>query len=173
MRKAQDMTREHPDLSVETMAPFERVGHLLRNRREELHISLQELESSTSIRAPYLQALEDGQVDKLISPVYAQGFLRKYATSLQLEEHPLILEAFDWLQGKQQAASPSITDRDTAGPSLTTFLSSLFSSGSSPPHPFYYCSGGLSKYGSLGSRYKKNGRNLFEGDRLFTPDGNR
>ncbi len=108
MRKATETTLDYPELRMDHTAPFVRMGHLLRSRREELNLSLKEVESTTSIRTPYLQALEEGQMDRLISPVYAQGFLRKYATCVQLEEHPLVEETFAWLQGKQQESPPAV-----------------------------------------------------------------
>lgn len=67
-----------------------KLGELLRKRREELRLSLKEIENGTSIRTSYLQSLEDGNIDDLISPVYAQGFLRKYADFLQVDEKQLL-----------------------------------------------------------------------------------
>lgn len=75
------------------------VGESLKQRRKELNISLKEVETSTSIRMNYLQALEDGEMTKLISPIYAQGFLKQYAGFLGLDgesmvrEHPELFSA--------------------------------------------------------------------------------
>ena len=57
------------------------LGEIFQTRRKELNLSLKEVENSTSIRLPYLQAIEEGQMDKLISPIYAQGFVKQYATA--------------------------------------------------------------------------------------------
>jgi cytoskeletal protein RodZ len=39
-----------------------------------------------------LQAIEDGQTEKLISPIYAQGFVRQYAAFLGLDGDSIIAE---------------------------------------------------------------------------------
>jgi hypothetical protein len=61
-------------------------------RRKELKLSLKEVESATSIRTMYLEAIEVGQTDKLISPIYAQGFVRQYAAFLGLDGDRIITE---------------------------------------------------------------------------------
>lgn len=68
------------------------LGEILRSRRQEMHLSLKEAENATSIRGVYLQALEDGEMHKLISPVYAQGFFRQYASFLGLDGDQLVRE---------------------------------------------------------------------------------
>ena len=45
----------------------------------------------------YLQAIEEGHFGKLISPIYAQGFISKYASfewdrKSFLEEHPYVMK---------------------------------------------------------------------------------
>jgi cytoskeletal protein RodZ len=61
------------------------LGETLKLRRKEMNISLKEAENATSIRSSYLHSLEEGDVAKLISPVYAQGFLRQYAAFLGID----------------------------------------------------------------------------------------
>ena len=41
-----------------------RVGEIFKNKREEMHLSLKEVENATSIRMMYLQAIEEGHIDK-------------------------------------------------------------------------------------------------------------
>ncbi|MBS0623227.1 MAG: helix-turn-helix domain-containing protein [Verrucomicrobia bacterium] len=75
----------------------QQLGDYLRKKREERHLSLKEIESGTSIRMSYLRLIEEGKLNQLISPVYAQGFIRKYAGFLGLddkklfEDHPQVL----------------------------------------------------------------------------------
>jgi len=69
-----------------------KVGELLFDRRKELNLSLKEAENATSIRIVYLQALEEGEMGKLISPVYAQGFYRQYASFLGLDGDQIVRE---------------------------------------------------------------------------------
>lgn len=68
------------------------IGELFKQRRKELNLSLKEAENATSIRINYLQAIEDGEVQKLISPVYAQGFTKQYAIFLGIDGDKIIKE---------------------------------------------------------------------------------
>jgi len=61
------------------------IGDQFKQKRKELNLSLKEIESATSIRMTYLQAIEEGEMQKLISPIYAQGFLKQYAIFLGLD----------------------------------------------------------------------------------------
>ncbi|MBN1915176.1 MAG: helix-turn-helix domain-containing protein [Parachlamydiales bacterium] len=61
------------------------IGDLFKNKREEMHLSLKEVENATSIRMIYLEAIEEGQVDKYLSSVYAIGFIKQYANFLGLD----------------------------------------------------------------------------------------
>ncbi len=71
------------------------IGDMLRSRRKELNMSLKDVENSTSIRSGYLQAIEDGQMERLISPIYAQGFVKQYAIFLGLDGERLVAEGAD------------------------------------------------------------------------------
>lgn len=71
------------------------IGETLSQRRKEMNISLKEAENATSIRMSHLQALENGEMDKIISPVYAQGFFKQYAIFLGLEGDVLVKENHD------------------------------------------------------------------------------
>jgi cytoskeletal protein RodZ len=68
------------------------IGETFKKRRSERNISLKEAENATSIRMTYLHSIEEGEVSKLISPVYAQGFVRQYATYLGLDGEKIIKE---------------------------------------------------------------------------------
>lgn len=71
---------------------LKKVGALLKQRRKEMNISLKEAENATSIRMNYLQSIEEGDVSKLISPIYAQGFFRQYAIFLGIDGESIIRE---------------------------------------------------------------------------------
>ena len=71
------------------------IGEMLRSRRKELNMSLKDVETSTSIRSGYLQAIEEGQMEKLISPIYAQGFVKQYAVFLGLDGERLVADGQD------------------------------------------------------------------------------
>jgi hypothetical protein len=61
------------------------LGTWLRQRREELGISLDQAEADTRIRARYLEALESEDFEALPDPVVGRGFLRNYANYLELD----------------------------------------------------------------------------------------
>ena len=68
----------------------EAIGQQLRQRREERQISLEQAAQATHIRLRYLQALESGDFAALPSEVQARGFLRSYASYLNLDASALL-----------------------------------------------------------------------------------
>lgn len=66
------------------------IGDTLKNKRKEMNVSLKEAENATSIRMSYLQSIEEGEVNKLISPVYARGFVKQYATFLGIDGEQIV-----------------------------------------------------------------------------------
>jgi len=80
------------------MSQVKQIGDLFKQRRNELGLTLKEVENATSIRSSYLRSIEEGELSKLISPVYAKGFVQQYAIYLDIdgekiiEDHPHIFE---------------------------------------------------------------------------------
>ncbi|MGM0440664.1 MAG: helix-turn-helix domain-containing protein [Chlamydiota bacterium] len=62
------------------------IGEAFKTRRHEMNLSLKEVENATSIRMGYLQAIEEGKIQEVITYVYAQGFLKQYAIFLGLDQ---------------------------------------------------------------------------------------
>ncbi len=62
-----------------------RVGADLQAARDRLGWGIADVAASLRIRAPYLNALEQGRLGDLPGPAYAVGFLRTYATLLGLD----------------------------------------------------------------------------------------
>lgn len=84
-----------------------KMGDLFRTKREEMNLTLKEVENATSIRMLYLQAIEEGRAQHFLSPVYALGFIRQYAQFLGFEGDRLAKEfpdAFRLPQEKQDFA---------------------------------------------------------------------
>ncbi len=69
---------------------LKRLGDMLRSKRKELNLSLKEVENATSIRSSYLEAIEEGSITSLIAGIYAQGFLKQYASFLGMEVDQLV-----------------------------------------------------------------------------------
>jgi cytoskeletal protein RodZ len=73
---------------------LDQIGDLLHQSRQQLGLSLDEIEASTRIRRPYLEALEAEDFNELPNQVAARGFLRNYASALKLDLD-YILELYD------------------------------------------------------------------------------
>jgi len=69
---------------------LKRLGDMLRSKRKEMNLSLKEVENATSIRSSYLEAIEEGSITHLIAGIYAQGFLKQYASFLGMEVDQLV-----------------------------------------------------------------------------------
>ncbi len=61
------------------------LGELYKSKREELSLSIKEVENATSIRIPYIESIENGTGKEMLSSVYMQGFMRQYAIFLGLD----------------------------------------------------------------------------------------
>lgn len=97
------------------------LGDTLKRKREERGLSLKEVENGTSIRFGHLQAIEEGQLGKLISPIYAQGFITKYATFLDLDpekllnDHPYVMKILNEKQLENQEFTLGIGTLEVRG----------------------------------------------------------
>ncbi|MBQ6297705.1 MAG: helix-turn-helix domain-containing protein [Selenomonadaceae bacterium] len=61
------------------------VGYTLRQERERQNLSISDIEQGTSIRALYIEAIENGEYDKLPGTVYTKGFIKNYANFLGMD----------------------------------------------------------------------------------------
>ncbi|HEY5234562.1 MAG TPA: helix-turn-helix domain-containing protein [Rhabdochlamydiaceae bacterium] len=69
---------------------LKRLDDMLKSKRKEMNLSLKEVENATSIRSSYLEAIEDGSITDQIAGIYAQGFLKQYASFLGMEVEKLV-----------------------------------------------------------------------------------
>ncbi len=74
------------------MPSAQELGQFLRSLRADRSLSLEQVEQDLSIRVHHLEAIEEGQFDNLISPVYARGFIKQYAVYLGLDGDQFIRE---------------------------------------------------------------------------------
>ncbi len=65
-------------------------GELLKKRREDLGLSVQEAAETLKIRADYLAAIESDAFQKLPVPVYTLGYIRSYAKYLNVDSEPIV-----------------------------------------------------------------------------------
>ena len=71
---------------------LKRVGHLFKNKRKDLNLTLKDVENSTSIRVGYLEAIEEGSIHQFISGIYAIGFMKQYASFLGIDFDGIVRE---------------------------------------------------------------------------------
>ncbi len=69
---------------------MDELGHVLREARETMGLTLAESEEKTRINRRFLEALENGAYYDLPTPVHVRGFLRNYARFLNLDPEPLL-----------------------------------------------------------------------------------
>ncbi len=117
-----------PDkVATSSDAIFKELGHTLRSQRELMSLSLGDVERHTHIRAHYIQALEQGNIAHLPSPVQGRGMLSNYAAFLGLNTEIVLLRFADGLQA-------SLADRQ-ASRNAPVMQSKSTDAGQRPPRP--------------------------------------
>lgn len=66
------------------------VSEQLRQGREALGLTVQQVAEITKIRTDHVRALDEGNYDMFPAPVYIRGFVRNYATVLKLDVDSLM-----------------------------------------------------------------------------------
>ncbi len=98
---------------------FNNIGSLLRQRRESLSLTLDEIEHHTHVRTHYLRALELGDFDHLPSSVQTRGMLNNYAHFLDMDVDAILLQFAEGLQTQRlerQAARVQEPHRSNSKP---------------------------------------------------------
>lgn len=87
---------------------METVGAILRATREERGLSVKDVEAATSIRALYINAIEDGNFSVIPGEVYVKGFIRNYANYLGMDGQSMV----NMYRESQQATLPEISETE-------------------------------------------------------------
>lgn len=66
------------------------LGEILRSEREKKGLSIKDIEKATSIRSLYLNAIEEQNYSVIPGEVYLKGFIRNYASYLELNPQEMI-----------------------------------------------------------------------------------
>jgi cytoskeletal protein RodZ len=82
---------------------YHEIGQKLREQRELLGLSPEDVERHTRLRKHYLQVLESGEYEELPSPVQGRGMLKIYSEFLALDSDQLLLRYAEALQAELQA----------------------------------------------------------------------
>lgn len=88
------------------------VSQILRQTRETKGITLEDVAQRTYIKLPYLAALENGNIEDLLAPVFIHGYIRQYARLLGLNAAELVRQ----YQGEVKREHPRLAP----APVLTT-----------------------------------------------------
>jgi transcriptional regulator with XRE-family HTH domain len=95
------------------------IGRRLKSKREELGLTVDQVQAETKIRRRYLEALEAGKEGSLPGDVYVKGFLRFYANFLGLDGQAMVAEYRQWkesLADKEESEPSARPGRREAGP---------------------------------------------------------
>lgn len=92
MKKTKQNVENREETRKEENRTSNRVGALLKKRREEKKLSLKKVSKHLCIREAFLSAIEEGTKKDLPERVYALGFVRSYAHYLDLDENAVLNE---------------------------------------------------------------------------------
>lgn len=95
------MASRRPEESADEI--FLEIGAQLRERREMLSLTMEEIERHTHVRAAFVKSLEEGAFDELPSAVQTRGMLANYASFLDLDTDAILLRFADALQARHRA----------------------------------------------------------------------
>lgn len=102
----EETREEKPQTPATPLLPadiiFAEIGAQLRQRRELISLTFEEVERHTHLRMVFVKALEEGAFDKLPSPVQTRGMLVNYATFLDLDVDAILLRFADALQARRR-----------------------------------------------------------------------
>lgn len=80
------MNQEHQPVEMdERTALLTEIGQELSQARQEKHLSIQEIAHRLKLRKVYIESLESGKWEALPGEAYVIGFLKQYATLLDLD----------------------------------------------------------------------------------------
>ena len=107
---------------------FAEIGRKLRERRELISLTIDEVERHTRMRATLVRAMEEGALDRLPSTVQTRGMLANYAAFLDLDADVILLRFADAVQARRRAKYSETprenvqTQVETSMPLLRSFI---------------------------------------------------
>jgi cytoskeletal protein RodZ len=82
------------------------VAEQLRTAREAQKLTVHQIADITKIRTDHLRALEEGNFDVFMAPVYIKGFVRSYSTLLKLNVPQVMADLDAELRKTEKFAEP-------------------------------------------------------------------
>jgi cytoskeletal protein RodZ len=103
------------------------IGSYLRQAREAIGLSLDQLQEKTKIQKSFLIAIENGEFDKLPSPFYVRTYLRSYANCVKIEPHHILRQYRKMEQAERfnTTVLKAITENDLAQTQTHSFAGQL------------------------------------------------
>jgi len=92
---------------------LETLGEYLKSKREARNVTLEEIAEATRIRKTILEAIENDRQDLIPPRVFTQGFLKSYASYLELDESDVVKryqEALEELETKNDEEEIATTE---------------------------------------------------------------
>lgn len=81
------------------------VGQVLKQEREERHLSIEEVSSTTRIPRKALESLEQDRFEDLPSGVFVRGFIKAYASAVDIDAGE-VLARFDQQRPRSEPPTP-------------------------------------------------------------------
>lgn len=89
------------------------VAEQLKQAREAQHLSVQQVADVTKMRADHVRALESGDYDVFVAPVYIRGFVRSYARLVKIDADQIMAVLEDELGRTEKFREPpSLSGRE-------------------------------------------------------------
>ena len=89
------------------------LGDMLRAERERQNLTIKDIEKGTSIRALYIECIENGDYSQLPGEVYTKGFIRNYANFLKMDADAIV-KRFTEENHPEQAAAQAAKEAEQA-----------------------------------------------------------
>lgn len=90
------------------------IGNILRQERERQGLTTEDIGRRTSIRAQYIEAIENEEFGILPGEVYTKGFIRNYATLLNLDADACVQKYVEENHPEQIAAMEAAREAEEA-----------------------------------------------------------
>jgi cytoskeleton protein RodZ len=90
------------------------IGRVLKHEREERHLSIEEVSSTTRIPRKALESLEEDRFEDLPSGVFVRGFIKAYASAVDIDAGE-VLARFDEQTPKTLPPAPLASVHSSRG----------------------------------------------------------
>jgi len=90
---------------------FLQIGKKLREQRDRLSLTVENIATYTHISPQYIRAMEAGRMDELPSPVQARGMIQNYSSFLDMDTEALLLQYAEALQIRREETQRELNEQ--------------------------------------------------------------